>query len=249
MDCSTPAFPILHYLPEFAQTHVHGVIDAIQPSHFLSPPSPPAFNLSQHRGFSNESALSIRWPNIGVSASVSVLPMNIQGWFPLGCTGLILQSQGLSRVFFSTTVQKPQFSDPALTFFMVQLLHLYVNTGKTIALSMQTFISRVMFLLLQRPNYKFTHRFSTAWRIGAPTLALSKGQLYYTKDKQENRRFEQCYKPNRPNSTPRQQKTHFFSSVQETFPQKNHIYKTKQVSVNLKTLLIWSIFSDQNEIN
>ena len=82
MDCSTPGFPILHYLPEFAKTHVHGVIDAIQPSHLLSIPSPPAFNLSQHRGFSNESALSIRWPNIGVSASVSVLPMNIQGWSP-----------------------------------------------------------------------------------------------------------------------------------------------------------------------
>jgi len=80
MDCSTPGFPILHCLPEFAKTHVHGVTDAIQPSHLLSMPSPPAFNLSQHRGFSNESALSsIRWPNIGVSASVSVLPMNIQG--------------------------------------------------------------------------------------------------------------------------------------------------------------------------
>ena len=180
MDCSTPGFPILHYLPEFAQTHVHGVIDAIQPSHFLSPPSPPAFNLSQHRGFSNESALSIRWPNIGVSASVSVLPMNIQGWFPLGCTGLIsLQSQGLSRVFSSTTVQKPQFSDPALTFFMVQFLHLYMTTGKTIALSMQTFISRVMFLLLQRPNYKFTHRFSTAWRIGAPPCIVQGSTVLY----------------------------------------------------------------------
>ena len=131
-------------------------------------------------GFSNESALSIRWPNIGVSASVSVLPMNIQGWFPLGCTGLIsLQSQGLSRVFSSTTVQKPQFSDPALTFFMVQFLHLYMTTGKTIALSMQTFISRVMFLLLQRPNYKFTHRFSTAWRIGAPPCIVQGSTVLY----------------------------------------------------------------------
>ena len=50
MDCSTPGFPVLHHLPEFAQTHVHGVDDAIQPSHPLSPPSPPAFNLSQHQG-------------------------------------------------------------------------------------------------------------------------------------------------------------------------------------------------------
>ena len=50
MDCSTPGFPVLHCLPEFAQTHVHWVNDAIQPSHLLSPPSPPAFTLSQHQG-------------------------------------------------------------------------------------------------------------------------------------------------------------------------------------------------------
>ena len=50
MDCSMPSFPVLHYLPEFAQTHNHWVNDAIQPSHPLSPPSPPAFNLSQHQG-------------------------------------------------------------------------------------------------------------------------------------------------------------------------------------------------------
>ena len=50
MDCSTPAFPVLHYLPEFVQTHVHWVSDTIQPSHPLPPPSPLAFNLSQHQG-------------------------------------------------------------------------------------------------------------------------------------------------------------------------------------------------------
>ena len=50
MDCSTPGFPVLHYLPEFAQTHVHGVSDAIQPSHPLSSPSPSALSLSQHQG-------------------------------------------------------------------------------------------------------------------------------------------------------------------------------------------------------
>ena len=63
------------------------------------------------RVFSNESVLRIRWPNIGVSASTSVLPMNIQDWFPLGLIGLIsLQSKGLSRVFSNTTVQKHQFN-------------------------------------------------------------------------------------------------------------------------------------------
>ena len=62
------------------------------------------------RVFSDESVLHIRWPNIGVSASVSVLPMNIQDWFPLGWTCWIsLQSKRLSRVFSNTTVQKHQF--------------------------------------------------------------------------------------------------------------------------------------------
>ena len=60
MDCSTPGFPVHHQHPELAQTHVHRVGDAIQPSHPLSPPSPPAFNLSQHQGFSNKSVLHIR---------------------------------------------------------------------------------------------------------------------------------------------------------------------------------------------
>ena len=50
MDCSTTGFPVLYHLPEFAQTHVHRVGDAIQPSHPLLSPSPPAFNLSQHQG-------------------------------------------------------------------------------------------------------------------------------------------------------------------------------------------------------
>ena len=63
------------------------------------------------RVFSNESVLHIRWPNIGISASTSVLPMNIQDWFPLGLIGLIsLQSKGFSRVFSNTTVQKHQFN-------------------------------------------------------------------------------------------------------------------------------------------
>ena len=78
----------------FAQTLVHQVGDAIQPSHLLSSPSPPAFNLSQHQGLFNESVLCIRWPKY----SVSVLPMNIQDWFSLGWTGWIsLLSKGLSK--------------------------------------------------------------------------------------------------------------------------------------------------------
>ena len=58
MDCNKPGFPVLHYLPEFAQTHIPRVSDATQLSHPLSPPSPPALNLSQHQGFSNVSSLN-----------------------------------------------------------------------------------------------------------------------------------------------------------------------------------------------
>ena len=106
MDCSTPGFPVRHQLLELSQAHVHRVGDAIQPSHPLSPPSSPAFNLSQHQCLFQWVSSSLQVAiSIGVSASVSVLPMNIQDWFPLGLTGFVsLQSKGLSRVFSDTTI-------------------------------------------------------------------------------------------------------------------------------------------------
>ena len=107
MDCSMPGFPVLHYLLEFSQTHIHWVSDASQLSHPLSPPSP-AFNYSQHQGpFQWISSLHQEAQSIGASTSGTVLPMNIQGWFPLELTGLIsLLFKGLSRVFSSTRVQR-----------------------------------------------------------------------------------------------------------------------------------------------
>jgi len=75
MDCSTPGFPVHHQLPEFTQTHVHRIGDAIQPSHPLSALSPPAFNLSQHKVFSNESVIHIWWPKYW-SFSFSISPSN-----------------------------------------------------------------------------------------------------------------------------------------------------------------------------
>ena len=110
MDCSTPGLPVHHQLPEFTQTHVHCISDTANHlipcrSLLLLPSIFPSI-----RVFSNESALCIRWQSIGVSASASVLPMNIQDWFPLGWTGWFsLQSKGLSSVFSNTTVQKHQF--------------------------------------------------------------------------------------------------------------------------------------------
>ena len=87
MQCSTPGFPVHHQLPELAQTHVHWVGDAIQPSHPLSSPSPPALSLSQCQVFSNESVLHIRGPKYWSFSFKSVFPMNIQDWFTLGWTG------------------------------------------------------------------------------------------------------------------------------------------------------------------
>ena len=100
-----------YYLPEFPQIHVRWVGDAIKPSYPLPLSSPFAFNISQHQGL-------LHWvghwggQSIGASASAAVLPMNIQGWFPLGLTGLISCSARDSRIFSRTTVQKHQFSSP-----------------------------------------------------------------------------------------------------------------------------------------
>ena len=110
MNRSTPGLPVHHQLPEFTQIHVHRVRVAIQPSHPLSSPSPPAPNPSQHQSLFQwvNSAWGIQ--STGVSASASFPPKKSQGWSPWEWTGWIsLQSKGLSRVFFNTTVQKHQF--------------------------------------------------------------------------------------------------------------------------------------------
>ena len=108
--CSMPGLPVHHQLLEFTQTHVHRVGDAIQPSHPLSSPSPPAPNPSQHQSLSNESALRMRRPEYW-SFSFSISPLKeIPGLISLRMDWLdLLQSKGLSRVFSNTTVQKCQF--------------------------------------------------------------------------------------------------------------------------------------------
>ena len=117
-----PRFPVLHHLPEFAQTHVHELV--ILSWHlFLCHPLLLLLSI-----FYSIGVFSILCgQNTGASASASVLPINIQDWFPLGLTGLIsLLSKGLSRVFSSTTVRKPQFfgAQPSL-WSMTTFVHDY----------------------------------------------------------------------------------------------------------------------------
>ena len=110
VDCSMPGFPVPHQLPEFAQVHVYCTGDAIQPFHLLMPSSP-AVCLLQHQDLfqwvSSPKYWSFIWQNAGVSASSSVFPTSIQGWFPLRLTGL---NSLLSRVLLSQeSFTTPQF--------------------------------------------------------------------------------------------------------------------------------------------
>ena len=145
IDCSTPGFPALHYLLDFAQTHVHSVGDAIQPSHPLSPPSPPALNLSQHQGL-------FQW----VSSShqvAKVLELQLQhqsfqwilisfriDWFDL------LAVQGTLKSLLQHHSSKASILQ-CLAFFLVQLSHTYMTTGKTTVLTLETFYTYLSFII------------------------------------------------------------------------------------------------------
>ena len=110
MNCSMPGLPVHHQLPEFTQTHVHWVGDAIWLFHPVIPFSSCPQSSPASGSFQMSHLFSSGGQSIRASASASVLPMNIQNWFPLGLTGLIfLLSKGLSRVFSSPTIQKHQF--------------------------------------------------------------------------------------------------------------------------------------------
>ena len=147
MDCSTPGFPVHHQLPEPTQIHVRWVSDAIQLSHPLSSHSPPTFNLSQQQGLSNESVLCIRCPKYW-SFSFRISPSNEYSglisfridWFDLLAVQETLKSL---LQHHSSKVSILRHS----AFFMVQLSHPYMTTGKTIALTRRTFVGKVMSLL------------------------------------------------------------------------------------------------------
>ena len=151
MDCNMPGFPILHYLLELAQTHVHWVGDAI--STYVAPFSF-SFNLSQHQGL-------FQWVSSSYQMA-KVLELRLQH----------LSSQWIFKVYFlwNWLVWSPccpedsQESFPSIlwhsAFFMVQLSHLYMTTGKIIALTIRTFIRKVMSLLLNMLS-RFVIAYST----------------------------------------------------------------------------------------
>ena len=115
MDCSTPGFSVHYQLLELTQTHDHRFSDAIQPSHPLSSPSPPALNLSQHWGLFKWVSSSYQVAKV-LEFQLQHLSMNTRDWSPLGWPGWIsLQSKELSRVFSNTTVQKHQFFSAQLS--------------------------------------------------------------------------------------------------------------------------------------
>ena len=145
MNCSTPGLPVHHQLPEFTQTYVHPVGDTIQPSHPLSSPSPPTSNPSQHQDLFQESALHMRWSKYW-SFSFSISRSNehpglisfMIDWFDL------LAVQGTLKSLLQHCSSKASILQCS-AFFMVS--HLYMTTGKTIALTRWTFIDKVLSLL------------------------------------------------------------------------------------------------------
>ena len=148
MDCRTTSFPVL-YLPEFAQIHVHWVSDAIQPSRPLLPPSPPALNLSQYQGLFQWVGPCITWPKYlsfifspspSPSTEYSELISFRINWFDL------LAVQGTLDSLIQHHSSKTSILQHS-AFFMVQLSYLHMTTGKTIALTLQSFGGKVISLL------------------------------------------------------------------------------------------------------
>ena len=148
MNLSTPGLPVHHQLPEFTETHVHRVTDAIQPSHPLSslllpPPIPPSI-----RVFSNESTLRMRWPKYW-SFSFSIFPSKEHpGLISFRMDWLDLHAvQGTLKSLLQHHSSKASILRRS-AFFTVQLSHPYMTTGKTISLTRWTFVGKVMSLLL-----------------------------------------------------------------------------------------------------
>ena len=167
-NCSMPGFSVLHYLLEFTQTHVHWIGDAIQPSHPLSSPSLLVLSLSQHQGLFQWVSSSHQWPKYW-SFIFSISPSNEYSgfisfrinWFDL------LAVQGT----FKSLLQHHSSKESVLccsAFFMVQLSHLYMTAGKTIAFDYMTYVCKVMSLL-----FNMLFRFAIAFLPRSKCLSFN----------------------------------------------------------------------------
>ena len=147
VNCSMPALPVHHQLPEFTQTHIHWVSDAIQPSHPLSSPSPSCPQSLPASVFSNESTLRIRWPKYW-SFSFSIIPSKEHpGLISFRMDWLdLLAVQGTLKSLLQYHSSKASILWLS-AFFMVQLPHPYMTTGKTITWTLQNFVGKAMSLL------------------------------------------------------------------------------------------------------
>ena len=145
---STPGLPVHHQLLEFSQIHVHRVSDAIQPSHPLLPPSPCPQTFPASGSFRMSQLFTSGGQSVGVSASASVLPMNIQELISYRMNWLaLLAVQGTLKSLLQHHSSKASILQPS-AFFIGQLSNPYMTTGKTIALTRRTFVGKVMSLLL-----------------------------------------------------------------------------------------------------
>ena len=144
MGCSsTTGFPVLHHLPELAQTHVQWFSEAIQPSHPLSSPSPPAFTVSQHQGLFKWVVLYIWWLECW-SFSFSISPSNEYSGlisFRMDWLDLLVVQGTLKSLLQHHSSEASILWHSA--FFMVRLSHPYMTTGKTLALTRQIFVGKV----------------------------------------------------------------------------------------------------------
>ena len=168
MNCSTLGFPVLHYVPESAQTHILWVDYDIQTSHPLSPPSPPALNLSQHQGLfqwvssSNQVAKELQHQSF---QWIGLISFRIDGFD-------LLAVQGTLKSLLQHHNSKVSILQHS-TFFMVQLSHPYMTTRETRIFSIRTFVGKVMSLL-----FNILSRFVIAFLPRSKRFLLLPNKLY-----------------------------------------------------------------------
>ena len=170
MNHSTPGLPVHYQLPEFTQTQVYWVGDAIQPSHPLLSPFPPALNPSQDQSFSMSQLFAGSGQSTVVSALASFLPKNTQGWSLYnGLVGSPCRPRDSQE--YSPTTQFKTINSLVLSFLHSPTLNPYMITGKNIALSRWTFVGKVISL-----HFNMLSRLAITFLLRIKCLLISRLQ-------------------------------------------------------------------------